>query len=234
MAAFRDSEVSKSASAHTITVNIPAATVAGDLLVMFVAKAENDPYNYHTDWEAIDIDEWGIGSRLSSTCMWKIATPADITAGSWSINCSPSVSAGKTDVIVVAYDISDWSGLIWNTSANGYKEGTAATDLTTEAIGDILEDGITVISASHRLASRTGAGACDKGALRVEADAADTNGIQVYDTVNDAAESAVTATVNTLGTANTYHVIAIAFGPSAAAGDFPPCPDAPDGIRVSF
>lgn len=233
MATFRDSSITTEASSSSITFTIPALAEAGDLLVCFITKGQDDPINVHTDWEYIDVDEWSIGSRLSDTCMWKVATAADIAAGSWYVDSAPSASAGKVDALVVAYNISDWSGLVWNIHANGYKEGTAASSFVNNAV-NTFEDGITVILMAFALVSRTGAGSSDHGSLRVESGAADTRGNQVYDVMDDVLNAAKVVTIDTLGTANTYHTIVVCFGPAANAGDFPPCPDAPDGTRTGF
>ncbi len=231
MASFRSAVGTEALTTSEMTATLPAGIVAGDLLILFVVKTETDPPVAPDGWFQIGFFDHGIGTRRVSMACWTIATAAIVAAGTVDVVCTTSNSDATMRSNALAFDISDWPGLRWNTSA--FTHGTSGTTLASSSLATIFVDGISfVFHAVGVDPARTGPGTSTEGGVASDHWAADVWSPRVWYNVAETAELAQVATVGAAGTINATQAGFACFGPSPqTAGG--PCVEF-DGIRTGF
>lgn len=230
MASFRSAVGVRVTTTSEIDVDFPADIVAGDLLIMFVVKTQTDRPVTPAGWFNIGDFDHGVGTRRVSMACWTIATAAMVSAGEIQVVCTTSNNDGTMFSAVLAFDITDWAGLVWNTSA--FLHATSGTTKASSSLDTIFVDGISLVFHAVGVTSRSAAGTTTEGGVVFDNDDTDTVSARVWYNVAETAELAQIATVGNAGTIDATQVGFAAFGPSPqTSGD--PCAD-PDGSRTAF
>ena len=213
-----------------ITITLPAGMVAGDLIVIFTSKRNTDRPVVPDDWFELGFFQHGIGTRLSSMAAWTIATAALISTGSVDVVCTSSSNDSQMQAVALAFDISDWPGVLWNTS--DFLHATSGTTKDSSSLATIFAGGISLVFHAVGVVTRTAPGTTTEGGVAF--DNADTEivSVRVWYNVAETAELAQVATVGGAGTINATQVGFACFGPSQSTQGTP-CPD-PDGTRTGF
>ncbi len=230
MASFRAAAATSAASTSEITVDLPAGLVAGDLLVTYVCKPNTDGPVVPDGWFLLGEFDHGIGDRFTSMGVWTVATAAMVTTGSVDVVCTTSLNDADMEAVALAFDISDWSGLRWNTSA--FTHATSGTTLAGTSLATIFVDGISIVFHGVRVVTRTAPGTTTEGGTAFDTDDTALVSARIWYNVAETAELAQIATVGDAGTIEATQTGFACFGPSPqTAGE--PCADF-DGIRVGF
>ncbi len=230
MASFRAAAAKKTSTTSEITVDLPAGTTAGDLLVMHVVKTQTDRPVTPAGWFRLGDYDHGIGTRRVSLGCWTIATAAMIATGDVDVVCTTSDNDGTMFAAILAFDISDWPGLVWNTS--DFTHATGGTTLATSSLPTIFVNGISIVFHAVGVTTRTAAGTTTEGGVVFDDDDTDTVSARIWYNVAETAEVAQVATVGAAGTINATQAGFVCFGPSPST-DGIPCEDF-DGIRVAL
>ncbi len=231
MAAFRSSVGTITASTSEITVDLPSDIVAGDLLVIYVIKPNTDEPVAPAGWYLLGDFDHGIGDRMSSMACWTIATAAIVTAGDVDVVCTSSSNDATMQAMALAFDIQDWDGLRWNTSA--FAHATSGTTVSGGALTTVFHDGISLVFHGVGVTSRTGLGTTTENGVAVDTDDSTINSARVWYNDAEVLELAQIATVGNAGAIDRTQVGFACFGPSPVpVAD--PCDPAPSGIRVPF
>ncbi len=230
MATFRGAAGVKTPTTSEITVPFHASLVAGDLIVLFVVKTETDRPLVPAGWFRLGDFTYGIGARRVSMGAWTIATAAMVAAGDVDVVCVSSSNDATMFGTTVAFDISDWPGVLWNTS--DFLHATSGTTKDSSELATIFEGGISIVLHAVGVTTRTAPGTTTEGGVAFELDDTDTVAARVWYNVAETAELAQIATVGNAGTINATQVGFACFGPSQSTQGTP-CPD-PDGTRTGF
>ncbi len=231
MATFRASAITLDVTTSEITVTLPTGLVAGDLIVMYVTKTNTDRPVTPDGWFEIGNHQHGAGKRLSVVACWTVATAAMVSTGTVDVVCTSSSNDASMYAVVLAFDISDWDGLLWN-STPVFVHGTSGTTLDTNSLATIFQDGISIVFHAVGGPARSTVGTSSEGGVAVDTDDTALISARVWYTVAEAGELAQVATLGGTGTQDRTKVGFACFGPSAVASGVP-CPD-PDGTRVAF
>lgn len=231
MASFRAGETTILGATSEITVDFPASAVVGDLLVCYVVKSQTDRPVTPSGWHELGNYDHGIGTRRTSTGFFTIATAAMIATGSVDVVCTTSTNDSTMYAACLAFDISDWDGIRWNTSA--FTHATGGTSLAGSELATIFASGISIVFHAVGVTARTGDGTSTEGGAAYDTGVSSTVSARVWYNVAEAGELTETATVAAAGTINATQTGFACFGPSPDATTVDPCPDF-DGIRVGF
>ncbi len=155
---------------------------------------------------------------------------AMIATGSQEVVCTTSVNDATMFATLLAFDISDWPGLVWNTS--DFTHATSGTTLAGSSLATIFVDGISLVFHAVGVTTRTAAGTTTEGGVVFDLDDTDTVSARVWYNVAETAELAQIATVGNSGTITATQTGFACFGPSPQTAGAP-CADF-DGIRVGF
>ncbi len=231
MASFRSAVGTHAAATSEITADLPAGIVAGDLLVMYVAKTQTDRPVAPDGWFDLGFYDHGIGSRRVSMGCWTIATAALVAAGTVDVVCTTSTNDATMRANVLAFDISDWDGLRWNMS--DFTHATGGTTLAGTSLTTIFANGISIVFHAVGVTSRTDVGTTTEGGVASDHWPTETFSPRVWYNVAETGELAEIATIGNAGTINATQTGFACFGPSPDATTVDPCPDF-DGVRVGF
>ncbi len=231
MATFRAAAATTAPATSEITVDLPAGIVAGDLLVIYVTKRETDRPVVPDGWFRLGDFDHGIGARFVSMGAWTVATAAMVSTGSVDVVCTTSTNDANMKAVALAFDISDWPGIRWNTS--DFTHATSGTSLAGSSLTTIFVDGISIVFHGMRInTTRTAPGTTTEGGVAFDTDDTALDSARIWYNVAETAEVAQIATVGGAGTIDAAQTGFACFGPSPqTAGE--PCVEF-DGIRVGF
>lgn len=140
------SAVAGGSGVGSVTVNVPAGTVNGDLLVVQVAWNENATLNNPAGWTQIREDQTGIGgvAALNSRLMYRIAAsePASYT---WTFASGTRRIAG----CMVNLTGADTSAPI-DSSSGQASDGPSTTDVVAPTVDPVVSDGFLLYFGSCR------------------------------------------------------------------------------------
>lgn len=180
------SAVAGGSAAASVTVNVPAGTVNGDLLVVQIGWNENATLNNPAGWTQIREDQTGAGgvAALNSRLMYRVAAsePASYT---WTFASGTRRIAG----CMVNLTGADTAAPI-DSSSGQAQDGTSTANVTAPTVDPVVADGFLLYFG----ASRSGTTFTPPTGMTERYDGANGSGVTVEMATEQLASGAATGT----------------------------------------